>query len=468
MQNTPVNIGSRRELFVDDCLVDRLDNARLILQRPQEMPGIQGPSGAYMTVIHDGDRYRAYYRETDPDHRGPAGSGERTCHMTSDDGIRWDFPDLGTAKRHGLKDVIPEIEPPFTHNFSPFLDRRDGIREDERFKALAGMSNQYGTEKYGTETPTLPTAGQGLHAFVSSDGIHWHRTSDRAVIPYNPELHGPNAFDSQNVAFWSEAEQCYVAYFRHMKTPEGVLRTVSRATSLDFVNWRDESATFTCPNLPGEELYTTQTHPYFRAPHMYIALPTRFAHGRIMGDSVEGDRWGTGNVGSTDTLFMTMRAGSNAYQRTFKEAFIRPGPNPARWGNRANYMALNIVPTGSAEMSLYHGSGARYVLRTDGFASVNAPWSGGELLTQPLVFSGRELALNYSTSIAGRIVVEIQDAAGVPIPGYTLDDCPEIIGDEIERVVTWKRGTDLGALAGRPVRLRFVMKDADLFALQFR
>ncbi|MCB1125938.1 MAG: hypothetical protein KDM81_05540, partial [Verrucomicrobiae bacterium] len=59
------------------------------------------------------------------------------------------------------------------------------------------------------------------------------------------------------------------------------------------------------------------------------------------------------------------------------------------------------------------------------------------------------------------------DANGKPLPGYTLADAVETIGDEIERVVRWKQGPDVSALAGRPVRLRFVMKDADLYALRF-
>jgi len=84
-----------------------------------------------------------------------------------------------------------------------------------------------------------------------------------------------------------------------------------------------------------------------------------------------------------------------------------------------------------------------------------------------VIFSGQELAINYRTSAPGFVRVEIQDGAGQPIPGYTLDDCPEIIGDEIERRVVWKQGTDVSRLAGQPVRLRFVMKDADLFALRF-
>jgi hypothetical protein len=120
-------------------------------------------------------------------------------------------------------------------------------------------------------------------------------------------------------------------------------------------------------------------------------------------------------------------------------------------------------------MSIYHDhSGDRYVLRTDGFAAVNTPLAGGEMVTRPLRFTGTELVINYSTSAAGRIRVEIQDADGIPIPGFAADDCPDIIGDSIEHGVAWKPGADLGRLAGQPVRLRFVMQDADLFALRFR
>ena len=64
--------------------------------------------------------------------------------------------------------------------------------------------------------------------------------------------------------------------------------------------------------------------------------------------------------------------------------------------------------------------------------------------------------------------VEIQDAEGNPIPGYRLSDCPEKFGDEIEGVMSWKAGSGVGDLAGRAVRLRFVLKDADLYAFRFR
>jgi hypothetical protein len=89
------------------------------------------------------------------------------------------------------------------------------------------------------------------------------------------------------------------------------------------------------------------------------------------------------------------------------------------------------------------------------------------MVTKPFTFTGQELLLNYATSAAGGIRVEIQDESGKPIGGRALADCPEIAGDEIERAVSWKGGSDVRALTGKPVRLRFVMKDADIYAVRF-
>jgi len=110
----------------------------------------------------------------------------------------------------------------------------------------------------------------------------------------------------------------------------------------------------------------------------------------------------------------------------------------------------------------------RLLLRTDGFGSVTAPWAGGEMITRPLTFSGKQLALNYRTSAAGSLRVEIQDTGGTPIPGHALDDCTEIIGDQVERVVSWTQGTDVADRTGKPVRVRFELKDADLYSFQFQ
>ena len=55
-----------------------------------------------------------------------------------------------------------------------------------------------------------------------------------------------------------------------------------------------------------------------------------------------------------------------------------------------------------------------------------------------------------------------------PIPGFSLAECDPIVGDEIARAVSWQGRRELKRLAGKPIRLRFGMKAADLYSIQFR
>jgi len=472
-ENKFIDIGSRLELFVDDFLVDDLTNLEFRLHEPRKLPLPKSPlKGWYATVIKDSTLYRAWYRSLDPSYTGPSDysghPGEVTCYAESQDGHEWTFPELGLFMVNGTmkNNVVLAGQPPFSHNFSPFLDTRPGVNPEERFKALAGHPGYKRKIK-----------AEGLHAFVSADGVRWKKLHDQAVIPYDTSW--SHAFDSQNVSFWSEAEQQYVCYFRTwthktaddprknprdkaLSTESGKgLRSISRTTSPDFINW--STPVEMIPNLPGEHLYTSITHPYYRTPHIYIALPTRYIAGRVGTEKTDA------MLGSTDILFMTTRAGTETYKRLFTEAFIRPGLDPERWASRGNYMALNVVPTGDEEMSIYHAnSGHRYTLRTDGFVSVHAGAQEGELITKPLIYDGEKLIINCSTSAAGSIQVEIQDHKGTPVPGFTLADCHLIVGDKIEYLVNWNDNATPGTLSGKPVRIRFVMKEADLFSLRFK
>ena len=63
--------------------------------------------------------------------------------------------------------------------------------------------------------------------------------------------------------------------------------------------------------------------------------------------------------------------------------------------------------------------------------------------------------------------VELQDAEGRPIERFTLADSTELRGDAIEKTVGWKGGDDVSALAGKPIRLRLELKNADLFSFRF-
>jgi len=105
--------------------------------------------------------------------------------------------------------------------------------------------------------------------------------------------------------------------------------------------------------------------------------------------------------------------------------------------------------------------------RLDGFISADADHRGGYLRTPPLVFNGNYLRLNIDTGSMGTAFVEIQDADGHPLPGFSMSDCQEIGGNFIDQRVYWKGGSDVSALTGRVVRLRVNLKRAKLYAFQF-
>ena len=459
-----ISVGSRRELFVDSLLIDKLDGVSLQLQHPHSA-GVslkfdqpwEGQVSGYVTVIHDGDLYRLYYRgrpltgfgDTDPR------AQEVTCYAESRDGHTFTRPNLGLVSLGGSKNnnaILADVGHA-THNFAPFLDSRPGVPKSERFKGVGGSSES------------------GLIAFVSEDGIHFRKLQDKPIIT-------GGAFDSQNNVFWSAHEQCYVCFFRTFKN--GV-RWITRTTSTDFLNWTP-AIDMTFGDVPHEHLYNNQTEAYFRAPHIYIGTAARFWPGRRsltdkqvaalnLDDKVNYDGL---KLESSDAVLLSSRGG-NRYDRTFLESLVRPGTDLRNWTARSNYPARGVVPTGPTEMSMYvqrnYGQPTHYLerltFRTDGFVAVHADYRPGELITKPITFAGKELSLNLSSSAAGSVFVEIQDAAGKPIPGFTLGECVEINTDDLSWVVTWKSGSSVMSLSGKPVRLRFRLKDADLFAFQF-
>ncbi len=460
----PISLGSRRELFVDHFLIEKLEGVSLQLQHPQSA-GValkfdqpwEGQVSGYVTVIHDSDLYRLYYRGRpltgygDNDSRAQ----EVTCYAESPDGITFTRPKLGLVSFGGNKNnnaILADIGH-VTHNFAPFLDTRPGVPKSERFKAVGGSSES------------------GLIAYVSEDGIHFRKLQDKPIIT-------GGAFDSQNNVLWSDHEQCYVCFFRTFKND---VRWITRTTSTDFLTWTP-AVDMTFGDAPNEHLYTNQTAAYFRAPHLYIGTAARFWPGRssLTEEQVAAlkldDKVNYGGLKreSSDAVLLTSRGG-NSYDRTFLESLVRPGADLKNWTARSNYPARGVVPTGPVEMSMYiqrnYGQPTHYLerltFRTDGFVSVHAGYQPGEILTRPFTFTGTQLTLNLSSSAAGGVFAEIQDATGLPIPGFTIADCIELNTDDLARVVSWKNGSDVSSLAGKPIRLRFRLKDADLYALQF-
>ena len=494
----PLQIGSRLELFVDDYLIDTIEGLTLQLHSPQpagralafDQPW-EGNTSAYATVIKDDARYRMYYRgSADPKYirRSALKPGEAalpphpefTCYAESPDGIHWTKPVLGLVEFNGSKANNILWTGPEAHDFAPFLDANPAAKPaapvmPQSRGATGGISfslsravSENGPDKlkhiphgdeHPPETEALPARykafgrrEKGLIAFQSADGLNWTRIQETPVIT-------DGAFDSLNVGFWDATRNHYVAVYRDFR--DGV-RTFKSATSQDFLHWTPgQWADF--GGAPVEQLYTNAATPYFRAPHIYLAFPKRFFPDRTRFED-------TPSPGISEAVFISSRDGLH-WDRRFMEAFIRPGRDERNWVHRNNMVAAGVVPTAADEISLYVSRHYTYpsahmermVLRTDGFVSLHARFQGGELLTKPILIKGDKLVLNYATSAAGSIRFEIQSASGQPLPRLALRETPVLWGDAIDAVVPLAT-----PLAGVPIRLRFVMKDADLYSVRFR
>jgi hypothetical protein len=435
------SIGSRLEPFFDDDLIDRLGGtARLVVQKPEPREVVlktdrpwEGNTSAYFTIFEDLGTYRMYYRGAHFDVATKKEAHRQvTCYAESKDGLSWSRPDLGLFAFDGSKQNNIVWDGPGTHNFTPFKDDRPGCPADSRYKALAGAKG-------------------GLIALRSVDAIHWEPMAEAPVITRG-------AFDSQNLAFWDAHAGVYREY--HRASPGGI-RSIMMSTSDDFLNWT-EPVLLEYPDARREHLYTNAIRPYFRAPHVLIGFPTRFLPA----------------TQQTEPTFMASRDGKTF--RRYTEAAIPTSAPADRDGNRSNYMTWGLVQLpGSAherELSVYAteayytGPGSRirrFSYRVDGFVALHAGPEGGEAITRPVRFEGRKLVVNFKSSPRGTIRVELLDAAGATLPGFTASDSRPLRGDAVAQTVAWTGGSDLRAVANQPVRIHFLLEDADLFSFRF-
>lgn len=451
--HSPAQIGNERQLFVDRLLIDRMDGVRLKMhspvrreaalrmEHPWEEKGV-----SYMATFKDGDRFRAWYRADAATHR--------TAYAESKDGINWVKPMIGPIPfgDHKKTNLVWEGEDR-AGNLSVLKDPNPDVPPGERYKGIVRGRSR-------------------ILALVSEDGIHWRPFREKPLIDSYP-------VDSHNILIWDPRQEQYAIYLRGIRKVPGEprdatswktlgVRWVRRSLSRDFRSW-SEPRLIDSGSSPIEQFYTNDTVVYERAPGYFLMFPSRFVVERVPVPD-----WPAGS-GVNDIVLLSSRDGLN-WDRTFREAFLRPGPDPNTWHERALYMEHGVLQTGPRELSMYAMHNwrtddthiRRLSLRLDGFASVHGDYDGGTLITRPLVFEGSELEINFATSAVGSLRFELRDGSNNPLPGFGLQDCDEIYGDEIDRVVKWKGSPDVSSLAGRPVRLHIQLRDADLYSFRFR
>jgi hypothetical protein len=387
--------------------------------------------------------------------------------------MNWVKPDLGLFEFNGSKQNNIIWSMPKFDNFTPFKDPNPGCKPDETYKAVGSGVG-------------------GLFAFKSTDGIHWAYLSDNPILT-------KGKFDTQNNAFWDPIRKHYWCYIRDFHKSSGDrtndtktgIRDIRVSTSPDFLSWT-EPKMIRFVDTPDLALYTNQIVPYYRAPHLFLGFPTQYVDRKFTEAAMQSlpdpdhrkkrmnfnPRYGTA---LTNGMFMSSYDGYVFH--LWDEVFIPSGPQRSNnWVYGDGYQSHGLIETpdedlsSSPVISFYAGEGhwkdspilRRYTIRLDGFVSLHSKNKPGTLTTKALVFSGNNLTINFATSAAGYILVELLDEKGNPFPGFSLSDCDEIFGDTTERTVTWKGKSDLGSLTGRHIRLHMVLCEADLYSMQFK
>jgi hypothetical protein len=481
-----MHLDTRTQLLFDDYFLERAEGVRLSMNAPVQHPepvlaadqpwealGISG----YNTVLYEDGRFRLWYGAVMKQGL-PQEGAIRLCYAESADGLHWEKPVLNLLPFRGSTAnniVAPPLERQSQQGATVYRDER--APAEERYKLW--------TKFQPTDDEIAAGRLPGLYAMFSPDGLHWAIAPDQ---PNPPE----QMCDTQNMFFWDDRLEQYVGYTRVRETQDideaasggrGRYRSIGRITSPDFRTWSETQIVLQADEVdlaiplpepkvgarPPVDIYTSCAMKLPHAQHAYLMLPSFYYH------------WGEDDAPATlDVQLLTSRDGI-AWQRAGgRRPFLRHGfdGSPSSGMLFANPWP---VPMGDELWLYYMGTSRRHgrrnaepvrnglfraSLRRDGFVSVDADYSGGEFTTPPFTFDGDCLEVNAAGSAAGWLQVEVQDPAGNPLPGYTAADANAVLGNRLNHPVTWKDRPTLAGLTGRPVRLRFIMRDIKLYSFR--
>ena len=500
----PIDVGNRLQVMWDDYIVDveRTTATRLLhhpvyagtamtWDKPWEGDGSEFPNVVFDTD-KDGKRlYRMYYvgwnwsRDVLESPKIPDASSYNiyTCYAESRDGINWMRPELGAVEFEGSKknNILASFETPtWKYNFFVFKDGNPACPPEERYKAVASGKG----------------SGGHLCVLTSADGLHFKpgwkivKLSPRTVMD-----------DTSLASFWFPKTREYHVYLRGnrllKKEERGKMfvdqeiRQVRHAVFKDL-HRVEESRVIDCVTPDGEAseeypMYTPCAFPYYRNTDIIVGFPTRYnqrgkwdANYDLLPDvehrKMRCKKESRMGLAVTDGLFAVSRDGQKFVR--YDEAFMRPGPQrPSSWVYGDCYPGAFVIPTPAAdgsgeELSIYkplgHMTGKpakleRFTIRIDGFVSRHATFKEQKVVTKDFVFSGDEMIMNFSTSARGRIAAYLYQAETQKL----LLSTTWMFGDRVDSPATFPKGK-LSALAGKTVRLEFVMSDADLYSFRFR
>jgi len=463
---SPVRVvGAAPQLFVDMQDVERRENVVRTFHQavkhgahPVLRQGARWESNGGMTasIIYDAADgvFKAWYMAG---FYAP-GAGHVQCLATSTNGLYWDRPPLGLHEALGSKDnniVIPASHHDGKDHWETML--KDPLDPDSqrRYKAI-------GWSSYDWDGPLA-----GIYGATSPDGLRWSHTRE-PLFRFHPRA-GTNDLgpvgDAQSLMIDTRRRR-YVAFLRGSGATRGS-RLASVSEDFDF--W-------------------TAPRPFLRALHEEEALYNNT--GFVYGDQYLGflTHFDKRPREQTQTVRLLTSRDGEMWDRV-------PGKPLIPLGGIGEWDRFQIMLTGAPPIPVedrlyiyYRGTARRHnkvpreydariapdqdprtmaiglaTLRLDGFASLDASYDGGTVVTTPLLLDGAALSLNVKADY-GEVRVELLDEGGQPLPGYGEDDCLPVQTDGVAVHVRWRERRSVAGLAGNVSKLRFVLRNARLYS----
>jgi len=480
-QPNVIDVGSKKQIFLDGLFLDSQDHVRLTMHKPYrdgqilikpDRPWEMDPEGneerisLYSCVRKEDGRVRIWYGSC----RGVGMSEIRVAYAESEDGIHFLKPKLGLHEVDGSKENNIVLPGPRIAGAAVWVDPK--APPEHRYK---------------TQTKVYPPGQrEKLEMHSSPDGIHWKLFAEPKV----------GHIDTQNIILWEPSVGRYLFFTRFWEKNLDLnkrYRTVRRLESDDLVTWENEKPIMVpddrdwsihprsgVSGRPPVDFYGGAVFKYEEADQAYLMFTQSYWHWMDWGEAGLGPATIDVQLAvSRDPEHFERIGGRSAFiglgpEGRFDSRFIWAMPNPIRMGDELwiYYVASNrdhskskiLDPAAEKDMS---GIG-RAVLRLDGFVSVDADYRPGRFTTPPLRFQGNHLELNIDAAGGGSVRVELLDENREPIKGFGKDEAIPIARNSVRMPVVWKGNPDLSALAGRTVRMRFHMTNASLYAFQFK
>lgn len=474
-----------KQLFLDDDLIAEMRGLQKQLHQPKKFgknPVLKRdkpwePSGpGYATLIYDPEEklFKLWYETW--------GQKEATSallmYATSPNGIDWTKP---AVNEQGTN----QVRQPTANGFQGsgiFRDARDPDPA-RRYKMIFSCQPD-GTSK------SLTTA-----LAFSPDGIHWTQHSDLNIIPFS---------DTQICPAWDARRLKHVAYLRF--GPPNI-RLISRIESDDFVHWSPKVTVLRQTKLDGPLATQFYQMAPFASGNYYFGLIAAYHNESLkpisdaapwtdrknlhLAYSRNGVTWS--RVGSRGAIPARELNEDKDWKQIALDAVFLPYGEKDKdwdWGTVSPISTPEPIIVKDEHWFYYVGINAKNwwtwsgdppkldpipkepdkgvglaTLRLDGFVSVDAGEEPGTMTTKPLVFLGDSLVVNAEAQ-GGSLTLEALDPEGNIIDGFSAADCNPITTDNVRHVITWKGESDCHLLQGRPIRLRFTMKQARLYSFE--